>query len=193
MVIRGGFIRVGLCRTSLKPQAHGTARHTYTKETTHSNQWSTGICGCFDDLQVCCFAYWRFPCFACTTTSEFGECFCLPLLDVLMGFTQLVGVSSCTPPVSMSMRVAVCNRYAIHGDIMADCVYSTFCNICPWCQMPREIKRRRQTFTVITAQSAMLPGQNTVMASQPGVNTSQPTGHILSAYDQLHPSGSLGH
>nr|XP_046184360.1 placenta-specific gene 8 protein-like [Oncorhynchus gorbuscha] len=150
---------------------------------THSNQWGTGICGCFDDLQVCCFAYWCFPCFAYTTTSKFGECFCLPLLDILMGFTH----------PSMSMKVAVCNRYAIHGDMMADCVYSTFCNICSWCQLAREIKRRRQTFTVINAQSAMLPGQNMVMASQPGVNTSQTTGHILSAYNQLHPSGSLGH
>uniref|UniRef100_A0A674EAK8 Plac8 onzin related protein 6 n=1 Tax=Salmo trutta TaxID=8032 RepID=A0A674EAK8_SALTR len=143
-----------------------------------------------------CFAYWYFPCFACTTTSVFGECFCLPLLDVLMGFTQLVEVSSCTPPVYMSMRVAVRNRYAIHvayGTLCKDCVYSTFCNICSWCQLAWEIKRRRQTFTVINAQSTMLLGQNTVMASQPGVNTSQPTGHILSAYDQLHPSGSLGH
>uniref|UniRef100_A0A8C7CJ09 Uncharacterized protein n=1 Tax=Oncorhynchus kisutch TaxID=8019 RepID=A0A8C7CJ09_ONCKI len=93
----------------------------------------------------------------------------------------------------MSMKVAVYNRYAIHGDMMADCVYSTFCNICSWCKLAREIKRRRQTITVISAQSAMLPGQNMVMASQPGVNTSQTTGHILSAYNQLHPSGSLGH
>uniref|UniRef100_A0A8C8F6S7 Uncharacterized protein n=1 Tax=Oncorhynchus tshawytscha TaxID=74940 RepID=A0A8C8F6S7_ONCTS len=134
---------------------------------THSNQ--SFLCPALCSLTPSsgCFAYWCFPCFAYTTTSKFGECFCLPLLDILMGFTQLVGVSSRTPR-SMSMKVAVCNRYAIHGDMMADCVYSTFCNICSWCQLAREIKRRRQTFTVINAQSAMLPGQNMVMASQPG-------------------------
>ncbi|CAB1345302.1 unnamed protein product [Coregonus sp. 'balchen'] len=121
----------------------------------HSNQWSTGICGCFDDLQVCCFAYWCFPCFACTTTSEFGECFCLPLLDILWSSTQLVGVPTCIPPVSMSMRVAVRNRYGI--------------------LMAREIRRRRQTFTVINAQPTMLPGQPMLMASQPGVINAQPT------------------
>uniref|UniRef100_A0A8C7T8S4 Uncharacterized protein n=1 Tax=Oncorhynchus mykiss TaxID=8022 RepID=A0A8C7T8S4_ONCMY len=87
-----------------------------------------------------CFAYWCFPCFA-YTTSKFGECFCLPLLDILMGFTQLVWVSSRTPRV--------------HGDMMADCVYSTFCNICSWCQLAREIKRRRQTITVINAHSRL--------------------------------------
>ncbi|XP_064786834.1 placenta-specific gene 8 protein-like [Oncorhynchus masou masou] len=140
----------------------------------HSNQWSTGICDCFDDFQVCCFAFWCFPCFACTTTSEFGECFCLPMLDGLWSSTQLVGVPTCIPPVSMSMRVAVRTRYGIQGDMKADCVNSTFCNICSWCQMAREIKRRRQTFTVINAQPTMLPGQPMLMASQPGVITSQP-------------------
>ncbi|CDQ77930.1 cornifelin homolog [Oncorhynchus mykiss] len=140
----------------------------------HSNQWNTGICDCFDDLQVCCFAFWCFPYFACTTTSEFGECFCLPMLDGLCSSTQLVGVPTCIPPVSMSMRVAVRTRYGIQGGMTADCVYSTFCNICSWCQMAREIKRRKQTFTVINAQPTMLPGQPMLMASQPGVITSQP-------------------
>uniref|UniRef100_A0A667Z7G9 Placenta-specific gene 8 protein-like n=1 Tax=Myripristis murdjan TaxID=586833 RepID=A0A667Z7G9_9TELE len=126
----------------------------------HSNQWSTSICGCFDDLQVCCFAYWCFPCFACSTTSEFGECFCLPLLDVLWTTLQLVSFPTCTPPVSMAMRVAVRNRYGIQGDMSGDCVYATFCNICSWCQMAREIKRRSHTLTVINAQHANFIYQN---------------------------------
>ncbi|CAB1351590.1 unnamed protein product [Coregonus sp. 'balchen'] len=139
----------------------------------HSNQWSTGICGCFDDLQAV------LPTGASPVSPalppQSSESVSVSLCWTTYGsFTQLVGVSSCTPPVSMSMRVAVRNRYGIQGDMMADCVYSTFCNICSWCQMAREIKRRRQTFTVINAQSAMLPGQNMVMAFQPGVITSQP-------------------
>ncbi|XP_071753711.1 placenta-specific gene 8 protein-like [Centroberyx gerrardi] len=139
----------------------------------HSNQWSTSICGCFDDLQVCCFAYWCFPCFACSTTSEFGECFCLPLLDVLWTTLQMGLVPSCIPPVSMSMRVAVRSRYGIQGDMAGDCVYATFCNICSWCQMAREIKRRSQTLTVINAQPTMMAAQPIIVTTQPGVITSQ--------------------
>ncbi|XP_046905141.1 PLAC8-like protein 1 isoform X2 [Hypomesus transpacificus] len=154
-----------------------------------TNQWSTGICGCFDDLQVCCFAYWCFPCFACTTASEFGECFCLPLLDVGCGGMQMLGLPSCTPPVSMSMRVAVRNRYGIQGDMTDDCVYATFCNVCSWCQMAREIKRRSQPFTLINAQPTVLAqtqaqAQAMMVAASPltGVISSQP--HISPASPQ---------
>uniref|UniRef100_A0A667YZW9 Placenta-specific gene 8 protein-like n=1 Tax=Myripristis murdjan TaxID=586833 RepID=A0A667YZW9_9TELE len=128
------------------------------------HQWPAGPC--CPDSDRCCFAYWCFPCFACSTTSEFGECFCLPLLDVLWTTLQLVSFPTCTPPVSMAMRVAVRNRYGIQGDMSGDCVYATFCNICSWCQMAREIKRRSHTLTVINAQPTM-------MASQPMIVTSQ--------------------
>ncbi|XP_038588017.1 cornifelin homolog [Micropterus salmoides] len=137
-----------------------------------SNQWSTGIWGCFDDLSVCCFASWCFPWFACNTASEFGECFCLPLLDV---------IPSCTPPVSMSMRVAVRHRYKIQGDMTGDCLYSTICNTCSWCQIAREIKRRSQVLTVIPAQPVQLGAQQYMMTTQMGVVTSQP---VISAAPQ---------
>ncbi|XP_010886038.2 placenta-specific gene 8 protein [Esox lucius] len=131
----------------------------------HNDQWSTDICGCFDDLHICCFGFWCFPCFTCTVTSDFGECFCLPLLDMW---------SFSGPAVSMSMRVAVRSRYGIQGDMMADWMYSTLCNICSWCQIAREMKRRSQNFTVVNSQPILLPGQNIMMASQPGGLIAQP-------------------
>ncbi|XP_056156456.1 cornifelin homolog [Lampris incognitus] len=140
----------------------------------HSNQWSTGICGCCDDVKVCCFAYWCFPCFACVTTSEFGECFCLPLMDVMWSPLQIAGIPSCTSPVSMSMRAAVRNRYGIQGDMVGDCVYTTFCNICSWCQIAREIKRRSQTLTIINAQPTVMGTQPMLMTTHAGVIASQP-------------------
>jgi len=61
-----------------------------------------------------CYGFWCFPCFMCTTTGEFGESTCLPLLDIcgptLMTF---FGVSSCVPPVTLGMRVAVRYKYNI--------------------------------------------------------------------------------
>ncbi|XP_051284932.1 placenta-specific gene 8 protein [Dicentrarchus labrax] len=139
-----------------------------------SNQWSTGICDCFDDLNVCCFAYWCFPCFACNTTSEFGECCCLPLLDLMWNAVQMMFVPSCTPPVSMSMRVAVRTRYGIQGDLSSDCMYATFCNVCSWCQIAREMKRRKQPLTVVSAQPMYAGPQQYMITTQPGVVTSQP-------------------
>uniref|UniRef100_A0A673LTP4 Plac8 onzin related protein 6 n=1 Tax=Sinocyclocheilus rhinocerous TaxID=307959 RepID=A0A673LTP4_9TELE len=68
-----------------------------------SNQWNTGICGCFDDCNVCCFAIWCPLCFTCSTASDFGEYCCLPLIDLC----------ACIPPVSMALRASVRNRYGI--------------------------------------------------------------------------------
>uniref|UniRef100_A0A4W6DH86 Plac8 onzin related protein 2 n=1 Tax=Lates calcarifer TaxID=8187 RepID=A0A4W6DH86_LATCA len=89
---------------------------------------TTGICDCCSDLDVCCFACWCFPCFTCSTMSTFGENFCLPLLDMI---------------------VAVRSRYGIQVNMTSDCMYATFCNTCSWCQIAREIKRRKQTLTII--------------------------------------------
>ncbi|KAJ8337777.1 hypothetical protein SKAU_G00367430 [Synaphobranchus kaupii] len=108
-----------------------------------SKQWSTGICDCFDDLAVCCLGYWCLPCFACKTTADFGENCFLPLVDTLCSFTQMIGVPICVPPVAFAMRVGVRNRYGIKGDMCSDCISATFCTMCSWCQVSREIKLRK--------------------------------------------------
>lgn len=50
-----------------------------------------------------CFAYWCFPCFACSTAKKFGECLCLPMLD---GYGMI-------PPVALAMRSTMRQRYGI--------------------------------------------------------------------------------
>ncbi|XP_036403931.1 cornifelin homolog A-like [Megalops cyprinoides] len=140
-----------------------------------SNQWSTGICDCFDDLCVLCAGYWCFPCFACKTASDFGECFCLPLLDFCWSCIALIGgMSPCVPPIAMAMRIGVRNRYGIQGDMCSDCIYATFCNSCSWCQVAREIKRRTQPLTIINAQPTVFAAAPTVIAPQPAVIAPQP-------------------
>ncbi|XP_018599896.1 cornifelin homolog B-like [Scleropages formosus] len=99
-----------------------------------SNQWSSGICDCCNDIGECCCAFWCFPCYACKVSKDHGECLCLPLLDFL-GFI---------PPVSLAMRVSVRQRYGITGSICNDCLYSVFCTACSWCQISREMKARQQ-------------------------------------------------
>uniref|UniRef100_A0A8C6TS28 Plac8 onzin related protein 2 n=1 Tax=Neogobius melanostomus TaxID=47308 RepID=A0A8C6TS28_9GOBI len=90
----------------------------------------------------CCFAFWCSPCFSCITAKKYGECLCLPLLD---GFGLI-------PPISMSMRVSMRQRYGIRGNMCRDCVYSFFCVSCSWCQMSREMKRRQIPIVLVNAR-----------------------------------------
>ncbi|XP_028322583.1 cornifelin homolog B-like [Gouania willdenowi] len=99
-----------------------------------SQEWGSGMCDCCDNVPECCFAYWCFPCFACTTSREYGEALCLPLAEYL-GFAF--------PAVTMSMRVSMRQRYGIRGTMCNDCVLSCFCGPCLWCQMSREMKKRK--------------------------------------------------
>ncbi|XP_008289072.1 cornifelin homolog B-like isoform X1 [Stegastes partitus] len=68
-----------------------------------SEEWGSGICDCCDDVPECCFAFWCCPCFACITTKAYGQCLCLPLLDIF----------GAIPPITMSMRVSMRQRYGI--------------------------------------------------------------------------------
>uniref|UniRef100_A0A6I8Q2W1 Uncharacterized protein n=1 Tax=Xenopus tropicalis TaxID=8364 RepID=A0A6I8Q2W1_XENTR len=129
---------------------------------TQANDWDSGLCDCCDDCGICCLAFWCFPCFQCKTVSDFKECLCLPLLDpYLMGY---IGCGTACPPISMAMRASVRERYKIPGSICDDCCMLCWCYSCSWCQMAREIKKRKQPFTFVTAQttSVQMPLQQNI-------------------------------
>ncbi|XP_043099971.1 placenta-specific gene 8 protein-like [Puntigrus tetrazona] len=138
-----------------------------------SNQWSTGICGCFDDCDVCCFAFWCPFCFICSTASDFGEFCCLPMIDNCACYSP-----ACTPPISLALRASVRNRYSIQGGLTSDCMYVTFCNICSWCQIARELKRRRTVHVVVNAQPAVLAIPPVVVSPPQSIITTQVTATV---------------
>lgn len=107
-----------------------------------SAEWGSGICDCCQDVPECCFAFWCCPCFACRITKRYGQCLCLPLLDIF----------GCIPPITMSMRVSMRQRYGIRGDMCHDCVYAFFCTPCTWCQMSREMRRREIPIVLLNAR-----------------------------------------
>ncbi|XP_051540228.1 cornifelin homolog B-like [Myxocyprinus asiaticus] len=107
-----------------------------------SDQWGSGICDFCDNLPECCFGYWCHWCFACMKTKEYGECLCLPLLD-------MCGI---VPPITLSMRVSMRNRYGIKGNICDDCLMATCCRLCVWCQMSREMRERANQVTLVGAR-----------------------------------------
>ncbi|KAK7925278.1 hypothetical protein WMY93_007588 [Mugilogobius chulae] len=108
-----------------------------------SDEWSSGICDCTQDMPECCLAFWCCPCFACRTTKRYGQCLCLPLLDMFGGIPL---------PITMSMRVSMRHRYGIKGDMWHDCLYSCFCVPCSWCQMSREMKQRHIPIVLVNAR-----------------------------------------
>ncbi|XP_075704598.1 placenta-specific gene 8 protein-like [Rhinoderma darwinii] len=127
---------------------------TQTVTVSHGPQWSSGLCDCCDDCGVCCCALWCFPCMQCSTVSDFGECCCLPLLDpCVMGY---VGCSGVCPPITIAMRAALRERHKIPGSICDDCIQSCCCYSCTWCQIAREVKLRRNTSTITTAQTTLI-------------------------------------
>ncbi|XP_052464964.1 placenta-specific gene 8 protein-like [Carassius gibelio] len=144
--------------------------------------WNSGICDCGQDLNSCCYAYWCFPCFTCTTTADFGESTCLPLLDILgPALMAAFGIGVCVPPVGLAMRVAVRYKYQIGGSICEDIMVTCCCMWCSWCQMSREIKARKKDVRVLQRNPLMQPvpmGVNpqVVTMQQPTVICTPPVG-----------------
>ncbi|XP_073428925.1 cornifelin homolog A-like [Dendrobates tinctorius] len=134
---------------SVQPVALGQTMTTVTQLA--PNNWSSGLCDCCEDMGICCFAFWCFPCFQCSTASDFGECLCLPLLDC-GSYTYHMNC----PIVSLAMRVAVRERYKIPGSICNDCCTVCWCLSCSWCQMAREIKKRKQPVSFVTAHTNII-------------------------------------
>ncbi|KAJ8008375.1 hypothetical protein DPEC_G00104170 [Dallia pectoralis] len=131
--------------------------------------WSSGICDCCEDIQICCFGFWCPWCLLCQISSDFGECFCLCMLDWFSG---------CIPATSMALRSTLRERFRIQGSICSDCAVVTFCTQCSWCQMAREIKLRRRPFVFASAPTSvqihMHPNQPTAFPNAPPIGFNPP-------------------
>uniref|UniRef100_A0A673LGU2 Cornifelin homolog B-like n=1 Tax=Sinocyclocheilus rhinocerous TaxID=307959 RepID=A0A673LGU2_9TELE len=118
-----------------------------------------------------CYAYWCFPCFTCSTTGDFGESTCLPLLDIFV----------CVPPVGLAMRVAVRYKYHIGGSLCEDIMVTCCCIWCSWCQMSREIKARKKVVRILQRNPMIQPvpmavNPQVVAMQQPRVIGAAPLG-----------------
>ncbi|PAA74264.1 hypothetical protein BOX15_Mlig024677g1 [Macrostomum lignano] len=98
--------------------------------------WSSSICGCFDDFESCCLVYWCCPCYMCCCLSHrFGESCCAPFC------LSLSGQSS-----SLVYRTKLRAAHGIRGGAIEDCCVTTGCCMaCSVCQMKRELDFIEQT------------------------------------------------
>ncbi|KAM9500618.1 plac8 onzin related protein 6 isoform 1-T3 [Clarias gariepinus] len=149
------------------------------------NTWSSGLCDCCEDMSICCFGFWCPWCLMCTTSQEFGECLCLPLLDMCFG--------AIIPAASYSVRSAVRERYHIKGTMCDDCCVVTCCGICSWCQIARELKFRRQpqVFVNPPVNVTYQTAANTSYQPVAGMNQSYPPGYAQPPMSPNPQSGGL--
>uniref|UniRef100_A0A8C7LHR3 DNA-directed RNA polymerase II subunit 1-like n=1 Tax=Oncorhynchus kisutch TaxID=8019 RepID=A0A8C7LHR3_ONCKI len=128
--------------------------------------WNTGLFDCCQDMNSCCYGFWCCPCLACSTTGEFGESTCLPLVDIIGPACMVAfGVPIIVPPASLSMRVAVRHKYGIQQSLCEDIMASCFCVWCSWCQMAREIKDHKKSCTFTTTQPVAIQVQPPTMTN----------------------------
>ncbi|XP_061197548.1 placenta-specific gene 8 protein-like [Saccostrea echinata] len=87
--------------------------------------WSTGICGCFEDMASCCAVTWCANCYMCYLSNKLGESCCLPF--------AIAGYGSLVP-----LRTKVRAENNIVGSICEDCCMVCWCPACVMCQLSRE-------------------------------------------------------
>ncbi|XP_077234575.1 protein PLANT CADMIUM RESISTANCE 2-like [Tasmannia lanceolata] len=103
--------------------------------------WSTGLCGCLEDVPNCCMTYWC-PCVTfgriaeivdrgSTTCATGGALYCLILL-----------VGGCPWIYSCFYRSKLRRQYTLRADPCTDCLVHCCCEGCALCQEYRELKIR---------------------------------------------------
>uniref|UniRef100_A0A3P9CBB3 Plac8 onzin related protein 6 n=1 Tax=Maylandia zebra TaxID=106582 RepID=A0A3P9CBB3_9CICH len=131
-----------------------------------SAEWGSGLFDCMEDKLSCCYAFWCWPCYAITISKSLGENPFLPILDMCSpGALSILGIPLFVVPVALSFRITMRKKYGIEGTLQRDIVHTCFCNLCVWCQIDRELKRRKNSSTVLS--------QNPVTA-QPGATGNYP-------------------
>ncbi|KAK1153616.1 hypothetical protein AOXY_G29712 [Acipenser oxyrinchus oxyrinchus] len=107
--------------------------HAVTQLQVNPRKWDSGILSCAEDMQSCCFGM-----------------LCLPLLQIQvaqnMGEGCLVTLLCGT---SVAMRTGFRERHKIEGSIADDCLKMCLFYPCAWCQMAREVEKRK---TIVSRQ-----------------------------------------
>ncbi|KAK3421497.1 protein PLANT CADMIUM RESISTANCE 2 [Eucalyptus grandis] len=103
--------------------------------------WSTGLCGCFDDIKSCCITYWC-PCITFGQISEIldkGETTCVMNCAI---YTLICWLTSCACLYSCCYRTKLRREFGLKEDPCNDCLVHCCCMYCALCQEYRELKSR---------------------------------------------------
>ncbi|XP_061432894.1 cornifelin homolog [Lethenteron reissneri] len=104
-------------------------------------QWSSNMMDCFQDTEICICGLFCLPLLQCKVASDFGECFCVPML----------------PGALMALRTGIRERHHIEGTVCDDFVSLWCCNHCTTCQMARELRHQKNRGTSVTMVTTTQP------------------------------------
>lgn len=89
--------------------------------------WTTGLCGCFEDCGTCCIGYFCPLFLGCQAATTLDESCCVPC---------------CLYGGTIAMRTKLRTLYNIQGSICCDWCVMTHCGQLALCQMVREMRNR---------------------------------------------------
>ncbi|CAI7808127.1 unnamed protein product [Closterium sp. NIES-53] len=108
-----------------------------------TRQWTTGCCGCFDDISSCCCVLWC-PCVAIGRIAEItdqggtGSCQACCCWYCIQAFT----LSTLGCLYSKGFRTKLRRRYGLPASPCGDCLMHWCCPCCAISQEYRELKNR---------------------------------------------------
>ncbi|XP_058772277.1 protein PLANT CADMIUM RESISTANCE 3-like [Vicia villosa] len=104
-------------------------------------EWSTGLCDCFSDLQTCCITYWC-PCITFGRIAEIvdkGTTSCLVSGSL---YTLICCLTGCGCLYSCIYRNKMRQQYMLKDKPCCDCLLHWCCESCALCQEYRELQNR---------------------------------------------------
>lgn len=102
-------------------------------------EWSSGVCGCFEDCNSCCYAYWCHQCFLCTLATKMNECYCGPHCCGTTALTACTCAPAAPNVFLIAMRSKLRGQLGIRGSICEDICCLWCCEFCAVTQMYREL------------------------------------------------------
>lgn len=102
--------------------------------------WKTGLCGCFNDMAICCYGCWCLPCLYgenSSKASDGGSCCCPATLFCLCMYCPWLVCC-----ISGPTRTVIRSKYHLREAPCSDCCVHFWCTCLAVCQEGREIKIR---------------------------------------------------
>ncbi|XP_039172198.1 cell number regulator 2-like [Eucalyptus grandis] len=103
--------------------------------------WSTGLCGCFDDIKSCCLTCWC-PCVTFGRISEIVDKGATSCVSNGAIFALIYHLNTWAYLYSFSYRTRLRRELGLKQDPCHDCLVHCFCMRCALCQEYRELKSR---------------------------------------------------
>ncbi|XP_050221038.1 cell number regulator 2-like [Mercurialis annua] len=103
--------------------------------------WSTGLCGCFEDMSSCCLTCWC-PCVTFGRIAEMADRGSTACGVSGALYTLMLCLTGCSCMYSCFYRSKLRGQFFLEESPCTDCCVHCFCEECALCQEYRELKNR---------------------------------------------------